>query len=90
MSVIVPLHLSCYHSVQQDSRSLKGSGGSAAVSSFCPLTARAQRRRERERKEEEQQRRRREGLEEDRREQPERHLLRPRQLSLQVRKTNKV
>ncbi|XP_036930160.1 uncharacterized protein LOC119006000 [Acanthopagrus latus] len=75
---------------QQDCRSLKGSGGSAAVSSFCPLTARAQRRRERERKEEEQQRRRREGLEEDRREQPERHLLRPRQLSLQVRKTNKV
>ncbi|XP_073341650.1 uncharacterized protein [Pagrus major] len=70
--------------VQRDSRSLKGSGGSAAVSSFCPLTARAQRRRERERKEEEQQRRRREGLGEDRRVEPERHLLRPRQLSLQV------
>ncbi|XP_062278911.1 uncharacterized protein LOC133983751 isoform X1 [Scomber scombrus] len=77
----------------QRSRSVReGSGGSvsAAVSSFCPLTARAQRRRDRERREEEQQRRRREGIEEDRREGAKRHLLRPRQLSLQVRRTNKV
>ncbi|XP_039974849.1 uncharacterized protein LOC120784810 isoform X2 [Xiphias gladius] len=71
--------------VQQDSRSLRGRpGSSAAVSSFCPLTARAQSRREREEREEEQQRRRRERMEEDRREGAERHLLRPRQLSLQV------
>ncbi|XP_076592503.1 uncharacterized protein LOC143324155 isoform X2 [Chaetodon auriga] len=69
--------------VQQDSRSLRGSGGSVAVSSFCPLTARAQRRREREKQEEEQQRRSRDGME-DRREEADRHLLRPRQLSLQV------
>ncbi|XP_075952527.1 uncharacterized protein LOC142955064 isoform X2 [Anarhichas minor] len=77
---------------QRDFKSLRGRpGGSAAVSAFCPLTARAQRRRERERREEEQQRRRRrEGAEEDRREGAERHLLRPRQLSLQVRRTNKV
>ncbi|XP_040901340.1 uncharacterized protein LOC121186623 isoform X2 [Toxotes jaculatrix] len=65
--------------VQRDSRSLRGrSGGSAAVSSFCPLTARAQSRAEREGRDEEQRRRRR------RREGAERHLLRPRQLSLQV------
>lgn len=60
----------------QDSRALRGSGDSAAVSSFCPLTARAQRRRERERREEEQQRRKREGMQND--------------LSLKVRRTNKV
>ncbi|XP_049439089.1 uncharacterized protein LOC125892840 isoform X2 [Epinephelus fuscoguttatus] len=77
--------------VQQDSRSLRGRpGGSAVVRSFCPLTARAQRRRDRERREEEQQRRRREGEEKDRREGAERHLPRPPQLSLQVRRTNKV
>ncbi|XP_041798952.1 uncharacterized protein LOC121610758 isoform X2 [Chelmon rostratus] len=70
--------------VQRDSRSLRGSGGSVAVSSFCPLSARARRRREREKREEEQQSRCREGMEEDRREAAERHLLRPRQLSLQV------
>ncbi|XP_068590718.1 uncharacterized protein [Cebidichthys violaceus] len=77
---------------QRDFKSLRGRpGGSAAVSAFCPLTARAQRRRERERREEEQQRRRRrEGVEEDRREGAERHLLRPRRLSLQVRRTNEV
>ncbi|XP_029306655.1 uncharacterized protein LOC115020811 isoform X2 [Cottoperca gobio] len=64
--------------VQRDSRSLRGRpAGSAAVSSFCPLSARAQKRRERERREEEQQRRS-EGMG------AERHLLRPRQLSLQV------
>ncbi|XP_044063903.1 uncharacterized protein LOC122881591 isoform X2 [Siniperca chuatsi] len=75
--------------VQRDSRSLRGRhGSSTGVSSFCPLTARAQRRRERERREEEQQRRRREGREEDRREGAERHLLRPRQLSLQVAMVN--
>ncbi|KAL7394230.1 hypothetical protein ABVT39_022613 [Epinephelus coioides] len=71
--------------VQQDSRSLRGRpGGSAAVRSFCPLTARAQRRRDRERREEEQQRRRRDGEEKDRREGAERRLQRPPQLSLQV------
>ncbi|XP_071324410.1 uncharacterized protein [Trachinotus anak] len=73
--------------VQRDSRSLRGRpGGSAAVTSFCPLTARAQGRREREGREEEQQRRRRrrERMEEDKKEGAERHLLRPRQLSLQV------
>ncbi|XP_054477826.1 mucin-4-like [Anoplopoma fimbria] len=79
---------------QRDTKSLRGRpGGTAGVRSFCPLTARAQRRRERERREEEEQRRRRrrrEGTEEDRREGAERHLLRPRQLSLQVRRTNKV
>ncbi|XP_034385123.1 uncharacterized protein LOC117728350 [Cyclopterus lumpus] len=79
---------------QQDFKSLRGRPrGSAAVSSFCPLTARAQRRRERERREEEveqQRRRRREGTKEDKREGAERHLLRPRQLSLHVRRTNKV
>ncbi|XP_078109745.1 uncharacterized protein LOC144520028 isoform X2 [Sander vitreus] len=63
--------------VQRDS--LRGRPGG----SFCPLTAREQRRRERERREEEQQRRMRgEGA--------ERHLLRPRQLSLQVSRTNQV
>ncbi|XP_042345403.1 uncharacterized protein LOC121945340 [Plectropomus leopardus] len=57
-------------SAQQDSRSLRGRpGGSAAVTSLCPLTAR---------------RRRKEGMEEGRRVGSERHLLRPRQLSLQV------
>ncbi|XP_027129843.1 uncharacterized protein LOC104938767 isoform X6 [Larimichthys crocea] len=77
--------------VKQDSRALRGSGDSAAVSSFCPLTARAQRRREREMmREEEQQRRKREGVENDGRKGAERHLLRPRQLSLKVRRTNKV
>ncbi|GLD48645.1 protein Jumonji-like isoform X1 [Lates japonicus] len=76
---------------QRDSRSLRGRpGGSAAVSSFCPLTARAQSRREREGREQEQQRRRKQRMEEDEREGAERHLLRPRQLSLQVRRTNKV
>ncbi|XP_018521196.1 protein Jumonji isoform X2 [Lates calcarifer] len=70
---------------QRDSRSLRGrSGGSAAVSSFCPITARAQSRREREGREQEQQRRRKQRMEEDGREGAERHLLRPRQLSLQV------
>ncbi|XP_034729727.1 uncharacterized protein LOC117946032 isoform X2 [Etheostoma cragini] len=57
--------------VQRDS--LRGRPGG----SFCPLTTREQRRRERERREEEQQRSMRE-------EGAERHLLRPRQLSLQV------
>ncbi|KAG7235507.1 hypothetical protein INR49_002643 [Caranx melampygus] len=79
--------------VQQDSRSLRGRpGGSAAVGSLCSLTAPAQGRRERDGREEEQQRRRRERTEEEdgKREGTERHLLRPRQLSLQVRRTNKV
>ncbi|XP_067458681.1 uncharacterized protein [Thunnus thynnus] len=72
--------------VQRGSRSLRGKPGgsvSAVVSSFGPLTARAQRRRDRERREEEQQRKR-EGMEEDRRQGAKRHLLRPRQVSLQV------
>uniref|UniRef100_UPI0037E79595 protein Jumonji-like n=1 Tax=Semicossyphus pulcher TaxID=241346 RepID=UPI0037E79595 len=76
--------------VQRDSRSLRGSGHSAAVSSFCPITARAERRRERERREEEQRRRKSKGKEENRREGAERHLLRCRQLSLPVRRNNKV
>ncbi|KAM7420078.1 hypothetical protein PAMA_014673 [Pampus argenteus] len=78
--------------VQRGSRSVRGrpgGSGSAAGSSFCPLTARAQRRRDREMREEEQQRRRRQEME-DRREGAKRHLLRPRQLSLQVRRTTKV
>ncbi|XP_059195459.1 protein Jumonji-like [Centropristis striata] len=80
----------CSRRVQRDSRSLKGRPrGSAVSSTFCPLSARAQRRRERERREEEQQRKRTKGMEEDRREGGERHLLRPRQLSLQLRRTNK-
>ncbi|XP_035527573.1 uncharacterized protein LOC118335417 [Morone saxatilis] len=70
--------------VQQDSRSLRGSEGSAAVNSFCPLTSRAQRKKEREGREEELQRMRKEGMEEDRREEAEGHLLRSRKLSLQV------
>ncbi|KAM7382336.1 hypothetical protein PAMP_002073 [Pampus punctatissimus] len=77
---------------QRGSRSLRGrprGSGSAAGSSFYPLTARAQRRRDREMREEEQQRRRRQEME-DRREGAKRHLLRPRQLSLQVGRTNKV
>lgn len=41
-------------------------------------------------REEEQQRRKREGVENDGRKGAERHLLRPRQLSLKVRRTNKV
>ncbi|XP_034554176.1 protein Jumonji-like [Notolabrus celidotus] len=75
--------------VQRDSASQRGSGRPPAVRSFCPLTARAERRRERERREEEQQRRRSKGVEEDRKEGAERHLLRRRQLPLQVRR-NKV
>ncbi|XP_026149947.1 uncharacterized protein LOC113122669 isoform X2 [Mastacembelus armatus] len=70
--------------VQRDSRSLRGRpGGSAAVSSFCPLTARAHRRMESGR---------REAIVEDRREGAERykHVMRPGQFSLQVRGTNKV
>ncbi|KAK5862853.1 hypothetical protein PBY51_018208 [Eleginops maclovinus] len=63
--------------VQRDSRSPRGGpAGSAAGGSFCPLSARAQRRRERERRS-------REGG-------SERHLLRPRQLPLQVRRTDQV
>ncbi|XP_068426688.1 uncharacterized protein jarid2a isoform X2 [Clinocottus analis] len=76
---------------QQDFKSLRGRPkGSAVVSSFCPLTARAQRRRERERREEEeeqqqhQRRRRREETKEDKKGGAEKHPLRPRQLSLQV------
>lgn len=80
--------LSCYLTGQQESRSLRGRPGDP----LCPLTARAQRRRERERREEEQQqqKRRREGMREDRKEAAKRNLLRPRQLSMQVRRTNKV
>ncbi|XP_010779251.1 uncharacterized protein isoform X2 [Notothenia coriiceps] len=63
--------------VQRDSRSLRGGpAGYAAGGSFCPLSARAQRRRERERRS-------REGG-------AERHLLRPRQLPLQVRRTGQI
>ncbi|XP_074539907.1 uncharacterized protein LOC141800940 [Halichoeres trimaculatus] len=76
--------------VQRVSPSLRGSGRPAVVSSFCPLTARAERRRERERREEEQQRRRSKGVEEDRKVGAGRHLLRHRQLPLQVRRNNKV
>ncbi|XP_062421341.1 uncharacterized protein LOC119197669 isoform X2 [Pungitius pungitius] len=81
---------------QRDFKSLRGRpGGSAVVGSFCPPTARTIRRRERERREEEeeeqqQQQRRREGTEEDKREGAESHLLRPRHLSLHVRRTDKV
>uniref|UniRef100_A0A3Q1FPA1 Uncharacterized LOC110968423 n=1 Tax=Acanthochromis polyacanthus TaxID=80966 RepID=A0A3Q1FPA1_9TELE len=71
--------------VQQSSRCMSGRpAGSAVVNSLCPLTARAQRRKEREEREKKQQRRRREGINEERRKGAERHLLRPRQLSLQV------
>lgn len=79
----VCLPLSYCPTVLQDSRSLRGKPGGP----FCPLTARAQRRRERERREEEQQQRRKEGVGEDRRVAAKRNLLRPRQLSLQVRRT---
>ncbi|XP_020510236.2 protein Jumonji [Labrus bergylta] len=77
-------------SVQRDGRPPRGSGRSAEVGSFCPMSARAERRRERQRREEEQQRRRSKGLEEDRRKGGERHLMRPHQLPLQVRRNNKV
>ncbi|KAM3614341.1 uncharacterized protein V6R79_012981 [Siganus canaliculatus] len=74
--------------VQRESRSVRASGSSAAVGSFCPLTGRTLRRREREKREEEQQRRRRrEGTTEDRKDRSnraERYLLRPCQLSIQV------
>ncbi|XP_034467222.1 uncharacterized protein LOC117776922 isoform X1 [Hippoglossus hippoglossus] len=77
--------------VQRDSRPLRGrTGGSAAVSSLCALTAPEQSRRERGGREEEHRRRRRERMEEDRRGGAGRHLVRPGQLSLQVRRTNKV
>nr|XP_019946978.1 PREDICTED: protein Jumonji-like [Paralichthys olivaceus] len=77
--------------VQRDSRSLRGrTGGSAAVGSLCALSAREQSRKERGGREEEHRRRRRERMEEDRRGGAGRHLVRPRQLSLQVRRTNKV
>lgn len=92
-SVRMLLCLYCFATVQRGSSSLRGRFGgsvSAAAGSFCPLTARAQRRRERERREEEQQRRKREGQEENRREGHQRHHLRPRQLSLQVKRTDKV
>ncbi|XP_069028057.1 uncharacterized protein [Embiotoca jacksoni] len=68
---------------QRDARTPRGRpAGSAAAASFCPLTARAQRRRDRE---ERQERKSREGEEED-----GRHLLRPRQLSLQVAMVTRV
>ncbi|KAG7476005.1 hypothetical protein JOB18_042615 [Solea senegalensis] len=72
--------------VQRDSRPLRGR---TAVSSFCPQAARESRR---ERAEERQRRRWRSRREtkEDRRGGAERHLLRPRQLALQVRRTKKV
>ncbi|XP_008304707.1 uncharacterized protein LOC103376120 [Stegastes partitus] len=77
--------------VQQNSRCLSGRpAGSAVVNSLCPLTARAQRRKDREEREKQQQRGRREGMKEERSKAAERHLLRPRQLSLQVRRANKV
>ncbi|KAF7648702.1 hypothetical protein LDENG_00152950 [Lucifuga dentata] len=79
---------------QQSSRSQRGTraaglcrlGGSASgsVSSSSPLSPRAQRKKEREMREAEQQRKKKEGMEGERREEAERHLLRPRQLSLQV------
>ncbi|CAJ1061865.1 protein Jumonji-like [Xyrichtys novacula] len=76
--------------VQRDSQHLRGSGRSAAVSSPCPLSARAERRRERKKREEEQQGRRSKGVEGTRRDIAERHLLRHRQPPLQVRRNNKV
>jgi len=92
-SVSINIFVLC-PTAQQDFKSLRGRPrGCAAVSSFCPLTSRTQRRRrerrdkeevEEEEQHEQQQRRRR------MREEAERHLLRPRQLSLQVRRTNKV
>ncbi|XP_035471886.2 uncharacterized protein LOC118289084 isoform X3 [Scophthalmus maximus] len=74
---------------QRDSRSLRGR------CSLDPPTPREQCRKKREeeqrrRKREEEQRRRRERMEKERRERAERHLLRPRQLPLKVRRTNKV
>ncbi|XP_032373565.1 uncharacterized protein LOC116690595 isoform X2 [Etheostoma spectabile] len=65
-------NMSIFRRTAVQRESLRGRPGG----SFCPLTAREQRRRERERREEEQRRMREEGA--------ERHLLRPRQLSLQV------
>ncbi|XP_047454905.1 uncharacterized protein LOC125016451 isoform X2 [Mugil cephalus] len=76
-------------SVKPDSRSLR-STGSAVVDSFCPLTVKAQRSRERTDGAEKQQKRKREGVEEDRKEGGERHLLRPRQLSLQVAMVTRI
>ncbi|XP_032373564.1 uncharacterized protein LOC116690595 isoform X1 [Etheostoma spectabile] len=71
-------NMSIFRRTAVQRESLRGRPGG----SFCPLTAREQRRRERERREEEQRRMREEGA--------ERHLLRPRQLSLQVSRTNQV
>ncbi|XP_053289259.1 uncharacterized protein LOC128449926 isoform X1 [Pleuronectes platessa] len=72
--------------VQRDSRPLRGRTGG----SLCALTAREQSRREKGGREDEHRRMRRERMEEDRRGGAGRHLVRPRQLSLQVRRTNKV
>ncbi|XP_029361045.1 uncharacterized protein LOC115045477 isoform X2 [Echeneis naucrates] len=69
---------------QRDSRSLRGRPeGSAAVSFFCPLAAPAKGKREKEGQEEEQQKRK-EKMQEEKREGTQKHLLRPRHLSLQV------
>ncbi|XP_054638847.1 protein Jumonji-like isoform X2 [Dunckerocampus dactyliophorus] len=57
--------------------------------SLCPLSARAQRRRERERRDEEQTRKK-EIVEEGRREEATKHYLRPRHLSIQLRRNQKV
>ncbi|XP_030580576.1 uncharacterized protein LOC115776905 isoform X2 [Archocentrus centrarchus] len=78
----------CRTTVQRETRSLRRrSADSAVFSSMCPLTARAQSRRDGDEREKQQKK---DMMEEDRREGAQRHLLRPRQLSLHVRRANKV
>lgn len=79
----------CRTTVQRETRSLRRrSANSAVFSSMCPLTARAQSRRDGDEREKQQKKK--DTMEEDRREGAQRHLLRPRQLSLHVRRANKV
>nr|XP_057909029.1 protein Jumonji-like [Doryrhamphus excisus] len=69
-------------------RNLRGSVA-AEDNSLCPLSARAQRRRGRERWDEEQTRKK-EIVEEGSREEATKHYLRPRHLSMQLRRNQKV
>ncbi|XP_005948200.1 uncharacterized protein LOC102292663 [Haplochromis burtoni] len=82
------IRMLCRKTVHSDSRSLKRRPASPAVlRSTCPLTARAQRRMDRDEREGKQQKK---GVEGDRREGAQIHLLRPRQHLLHVKRANKV
>lgn len=82
------IRMLCRKTVHSDSRSLKRRPASpAGVRSSCPLTARAQKRTDGDEREGKPQKK---GVEGDRREAAQIHLLRPRQHLLHVTRANKV